>query len=53
MSSQPGAWSCAGTTSIVIVPVKRDAAGSRVLGLPKGHADGDETRRSRGHARGA
>ena len=27
----------------VIVPVKRDAAGSRVLGLPKGHADGDET----------
>ena len=28
---------------IVIVPVKRDAAGNRVLGLPKGHADGDET----------
>ena len=27
----------------VIVPVKRDAAGNRVLGLPKGHADGDET----------
>ena len=27
----------------VIVPVKRDAGGSRVLGLPKGHADGDET----------
>ena len=28
---------------IVIVPVKRSAAGARVLGLPKGHADGDET----------
>jgi 8-oxo-dGTP pyrophosphatase MutT (NUDIX family) len=27
----------------VIVPVKRDAAGNRVLGLPKGHPDGDET----------
>jgi 8-oxo-dGTP pyrophosphatase MutT (NUDIX family) len=26
----------------VIVPVKRDAAGRRVLGLPKGHPDGDE-----------
>jgi 8-oxo-dGTP pyrophosphatase MutT (NUDIX family) len=28
---------------IVIVPVKRDAAGRRVLGLPKGHLDGGET----------
>jgi len=28
---------------ITIVPVKRAADGSRVLGLPKGHADGDET----------
>jgi 8-oxo-dGTP pyrophosphatase MutT (NUDIX family) len=28
---------------IVVVPVKRDAAGNRVLGLPKGHPDGDET----------
>ncbi len=27
----------------MIVPVKRDANGNRVLGLPKGHADGDET----------
>src|SRR5579859_1843705 len=27
----------------VIVPVKRDARGRRVLGLPKGHPDGDET----------
>jgi 8-oxo-dGTP pyrophosphatase MutT (NUDIX family) len=27
----------------VIVPVKRDASGNRVLGLPKGHLDGDET----------
>ena len=28
---------------VVIVPVKRGADGSRVLGLPKGHPDGDET----------
>jgi 8-oxo-dGTP diphosphatase len=28
---------------VVIVPVKRDAGGNRVLGLPKGHPDGDET----------
>jgi 8-oxo-dGTP diphosphatase len=28
---------------VVIVPVKRDAHGRRVLGLPKGHPDGDET----------
>lgn len=28
---------------IVIVPVKRDARGNRVLGLPKGHPDGDES----------
>ncbi len=28
---------------IVIVPVKRDAHGRRVHGLPKGHPDGDET----------
>ncbi len=27
----------------VIVPVKRDAAGNRVLGLPKGHPAGRET----------
>jgi 8-oxo-dGTP pyrophosphatase MutT (NUDIX family) len=27
---------------VVIVPVKRAADGSRVLGLPKGHPDGDE-----------
>jgi 8-oxo-dGTP pyrophosphatase MutT (NUDIX family) len=27
----------------VIVPVKRDAEGNRVLGLPKGHPDGDES----------
>lgn len=27
----------------VIVPVKRSAAGERVLGLPKGHPKGDET----------
>ncbi|HEY2260880.1 MAG TPA: NUDIX domain-containing protein [Solirubrobacteraceae bacterium] len=28
---------------VVIVPVKRAADGRRVLGLPKGHPDGDET----------
>src|SRR5579862_2962151 len=32
-----------GDRVIVIVPVKRAADGSRVLGLPKGHLDGDET----------
>ena len=28
---------------VVIVPVKRAADGRRVLGLPKGHPDGDES----------
>jgi mutator protein MutT len=28
---------------VVIVPVKRAADGSQVLGLPKGHPDGDES----------
>jgi 8-oxo-dGTP pyrophosphatase MutT (NUDIX family) len=28
---------------IVIVPVRRDAHGQKVLALPKGHPDGDET----------
>ena len=28
---------------IVIVPVRRDARGHKVLALPKGHPDGDET----------
>jgi 8-oxo-dGTP pyrophosphatase MutT (NUDIX family) len=28
---------------IVIVPVRRDSRGRRVLGLPKGHPDGHET----------
>jgi 8-oxo-dGTP pyrophosphatase MutT (NUDIX family) len=32
-----------GDEMIAIVPVKRSADGSRVLGLPKGHPDGDET----------
>ena len=32
-----------GDEMIVIVPVKRDASGNRVLGLPKGHPNGDET----------
>src|SRR5579862_9258103 len=32
-----------GNEVVVIVPIKRDARGNRVLGLPKGHPDGDET----------
>ena len=32
-----------GREVIVIVPVKRDSSGNRVLGLPKGHPDGEET----------
>jgi 8-oxo-dGTP pyrophosphatase MutT (NUDIX family) len=32
-----------GDEVIVIVPVKRAADGRRVVGLPKGHLDGDET----------
>ncbi len=32
-----------GEDVVVIVPFKRDACGNRVLGLPKGHIDGDET----------
>jgi 8-oxo-dGTP pyrophosphatase MutT (NUDIX family) len=32
-----------GDRVVVIVPVKRAAGGERVLGLPKGHLDGDET----------
>jgi 8-oxo-dGTP pyrophosphatase MutT (NUDIX family) len=32
-----------GEEVVVIVPVQRDAAGRRVLGLPKGHPDGEET----------
>jgi 8-oxo-dGTP pyrophosphatase MutT (NUDIX family) len=32
-----------GDRVITIVPVKRGADGARVLGLPKGHLDGDET----------
>jgi 8-oxo-dGTP pyrophosphatase MutT (NUDIX family) len=32
-----------GREVIVIVPVKRDAHGNPVLGLPKGHPDEDET----------
>ncbi|HWD73985.1 MAG TPA: NUDIX hydrolase [Solirubrobacteraceae bacterium] len=32
-----------GDETIVIVPVKRAADGRRVVGLPKGHLDGDET----------
>jgi 8-oxo-dGTP pyrophosphatase MutT (NUDIX family) len=32
-----------GDRVVVIVPVKRAASGQSVLGLPKGHTDGDET----------
>src|ERR1700728_3805473 len=32
-----------GDQVVVIVPVKRGADGESVLGLPKGHPDGDET----------
>jgi 8-oxo-dGTP pyrophosphatase MutT (NUDIX family) len=32
-----------GDEVVVIVPVKRSPDGRRVLGLPKGHLDGDET----------
>jgi 8-oxo-dGTP pyrophosphatase MutT (NUDIX family) len=32
-----------GDSVVVIVPVKRAAGGRLVLGLPKGHLDGDET----------
>ncbi len=32
-----------GDEMIVIVPVKRAADGRRLVGLPKGHPDGDET----------
>ncbi|MFZ0384543.1 MAG: NUDIX domain-containing protein [Solirubrobacteraceae bacterium] len=32
-----------GEEMIAIVPLKRSADGGRVLGLPKGHPDGDET----------
>jgi 8-oxo-dGTP pyrophosphatase MutT (NUDIX family) len=32
-----------GDEVVVIVPVKRDVNGNRVLGLPKGHPDGSET----------
>ncbi len=44
----PGEFSAGGVVVkgdevAVIVPVKRDAQGRKVLGLPKGHADGDET----------
>jgi 8-oxo-dGTP pyrophosphatase MutT (NUDIX family) len=32
-----------GDEMIVIVPIKRASDGRRVVGLPKGHLDGDET----------
>ena len=32
-----------GDECVVIVPVKRSQQGSRVLALPKGHPDGDES----------
>jgi 8-oxo-dGTP pyrophosphatase MutT (NUDIX family) len=38
-----------GEDVVVIVPVKRAADGRRVLGLPKGHLDGDETPEQAAH----
>jgi 8-oxo-dGTP pyrophosphatase MutT (NUDIX family) len=38
-----------GERVIVIVPIKRAADGRRVLGLPKGHPDGDETPEQAAH----
>ena len=38
-----GAVVVRGDDVVVIVPVKRDIAGNRVLGLPKGHPDGSES----------
>lgn len=32
-----------GDEVVVVVPVRRDARGNKVLALPKGHPDGDET----------
>ena len=48
MSTEAGEFSAGGVVVdgdrvVTIVPVKRAADGSRVLGLPKGHPDGDET----------
>jgi 8-oxo-dGTP pyrophosphatase MutT (NUDIX family) len=48
MSSEPAEFSAGGVVLrdgevAVIVPVKRGSGGIRVLGLPKGHPDGDET----------
>jgi ADP-ribose pyrophosphatase YjhB (NUDIX family) len=48
MSSESEEFSAGGVvvrdgTVAVIVPVKRGSGGQRVLGLPKGHPDGDET----------
>jgi 8-oxo-dGTP pyrophosphatase MutT (NUDIX family) len=47
-SNEPSEFSAGGVVVrghdvVVIVPVKRDAHGNRVLGLPKGHLDGDES----------
>jgi 8-oxo-dGTP pyrophosphatase MutT (NUDIX family) len=46
--SQPSEFSAGGVVVhgdqvVVIVPVKRDAGGQRVLGLPKGHPEPGET----------
>ena len=49
-TSRPGGVVVDGDRVIVIVPVKRAADGSPVLGLPKGHPDGDETPGAGGHA---
>ncbi|MDQ6728942.1 MAG: NUDIX domain-containing protein [Actinomycetota bacterium] len=48
LGSSPAEFSAGGVVVdgdqiVVIVPVKRGPGGRRVLGLPKGHLDGDET----------
>jgi ADP-ribose pyrophosphatase YjhB (NUDIX family) len=47
MSTEPefsaGGVVVRGDECVVIVPVKRSQEGKRVLALPKGHPDGDET----------
>jgi ADP-ribose pyrophosphatase YjhB (NUDIX family) len=47
MSTEPefsaGGVVARGDECVVIVPVKRSQEGKRVLALPKGHPDGDET----------
>lgn len=40
---RPGTGAASGWECIVIVPTRRAADGTKVVALPKGHPDGDET----------